>query len=269
MSTSANIFTESAKEKATARSTPVNDLSYWDNRAASYTEYAVGTGYSGKFLKIMDPEPDWTVLDMACGGGTLAVPLACKVKSVTAVDFSANMLAVLRRRCLDCGIKNVRTVHGRWEDDWSALGIGTHDVAVASRSLLADDARGSVVKLQNAARKLVFISTMVDTGPYDRLMFEAIGRKFNLGPDYIWYYNLLYEMGIHANVAFVPEHHANSWTNREQALEAQRWMFNGLTAGEEKRLDAYLEEHLFLENGRWWLPYERLCRWAVMWWKKE
>jgi SAM-dependent methyltransferase len=269
MDMTATIPGESACDNVTVRSSPVNDPSFWDDRASSFMEYAVWTGYAEKFLEIIDPRPDWTVLDMACGGGTLAVPMSGLVKEITAVDFSANMLAVLKRRCREQGITNVRMIKGRWEDDWEALGIGVHDVAVASRSLLADDPRDSIIKLQNAARKHVFISTMVDAGPFDRSMFEATGRKFDMGPDYIYYYNLLYKIGIHANVAFIPEYHADNWASREQALEDQRWMFNNLTGEEEEKVRMYLEENLHFERGRWRLPYERRCLWAVMWWKKK
>ncbi len=269
MDMTATIPGESACDNVTVRSSPVNDPSFWDERASSFMEYAVGTGYAEKFLRIIDPRPDWTVLDMACGGGTLAVPMSSLVKEITAVDFSANMLAVLKRRCREQGITNVRMIKRRWEDDWDALGIGTYDVAFASRSLLADDPRGSIIKLQNAARTHVFISTMVDAGPFDRRMFEATGRTFDMGPDYIYYYNLLYEMGIKANVAFIPESHANSWTNHEQALEDQRWMFNNFTIEEEEKVRIYLEENLSFNDGIWRLPYDRVCLWAVMWWDRQ
>lgn len=76
----------------------------------------------------MSIRPDWTVLDMACGGGTLAVPLAPFVKKITAVDFSENMLSIVRSRCEEKGITNVSTIHGRWEDDWVSLGIGQYDI---------------------------------------------------------------------------------------------------------------------------------------------
>ncbi len=48
---------ETGKSIEPERSTPVNDPQFRDRRAALITEYAVGTGYPGKFLKIMDPEP--------------------------------------------------------------------------------------------------------------------------------------------------------------------------------------------------------------------
>jgi SAM-dependent methyltransferase len=268
METAANSPAESADGIVSTRSAPVHDPSFWDKRASSFTAYAAVTGYAERFLRIITPDPGWTVLDMACGGGTLAVPMANMVKGITAVDFSATMLALLKMRCWEKGITNVRPILGRWEDDWEELGIGMHDVAIASRSLMVDDARASIGKLQNAARKRVYISTMVDSGPFDRPMFEATGRKFNMGPDYIHYYNLLYDMGIHANVAFIPENHANDWASHEEALDDQRWMFHNFTSEEEERVKIYLQEQLSFVNGRWRLPYERLCLWAVIWWQK-
>jgi len=250
-------------------SSSVRDQCFWDRRASSFSEYAPCTGYAERFLKLMNVDPDWTVLDMACGGGTLAVPLSGKVKEITAVDFSENMLRILEKRCGENGITNVRTIHGRWEDDWGELGIGRHDVAIASRSLLADDAPTSIAKLNAVAGKQVFISTAVGDGPLDRRLFEAVGRVLTRGRDYIFYYNLLHSMGIHANVAFVREDHENSWETFNDALDAQRWMFSNLSESEEDRLKDYLLENLLYTGGLWRLPYERSCRWAVMWWDKE
>jgi len=249
-------------------SSPVRDSCFWDKRASSFTDYARGTGYAASFLQFMKVNPDWTVLDMACAGGTLAVPLAGKVKSVTAVDFSKNMLSILENRCRDKGISNVKTVHGRWEDDWNDLGIGMHDVAVASRSLPAEDVEGSIIKLNAVAKRQVYLSVAVGDGPFDRRLIEAAGRALNMGPDYIYFYNILYRLGIQANLAFIREDHENSWETFNEALEAQYWMFDDLTETEEDWIKDYLLEHLLFTDGRWRLPYGRTCRWAVMWWEK-
>jgi SAM-dependent methyltransferase len=252
---------------AAETSAPVDRHDFWNGRAREFSEYAVSTGYPEAFVKIMHPRRDWTVLDMGCGGGTIAVPLAPKVKSVTAVDFSERMLDIVDRRCRDAGISNVETMQGRWEDDWDQV-IATYDVAVASRSLIGDDAKGSIMKLDRAARKAVYISTVVGSGPHDKRLFESTGRTFNVGRDYIHYYNLLYEMGIMANVAFVPERHRNQWDSQEEAFEDQRWMFRGMTDDEEERVREYLKRHLVYTFGHWRLPYSRNCNWAVMWWTK-
>ena len=219
----------------------------------------------------MSIRPDWTVLDMACGGGTLAVPLAPFVKKITAVDFSENMLSIVRSRCEEKGITNVSTIHGRWEDDWVSLGIGQYDIAIASRSLIGDNTQSLIEKLNNVASRQVYISVASGDGPADLRLLEAAGRSFPMGHDYIWYCNLLYDMGIRAQVAFIREDHPNVWDSHEAAFEEQLWMFRDrdITEEEEESVRSYLKEHLSLIGGRWQLPYERRWYWAVMWWTKK
>jgi SAM-dependent methyltransferase len=251
------------------KSVPADSREFWQGRAEEFSEYAAGTGYAEQFIALMRIQPDWSVLDMGCGGGTLSLPLAPMVRSITAVDFSSNMLDIVRRRCKAKGIDNVKTVNCSWEDDWDDAGIGVHDIAIASRSLIGDDFDVLINKLSKAARRAVYISTMVGSGPFDKPLFESTGRTFNMGEDYIFYYDLLYEMGIQANVAFCREDHRNVWASHEEALDDQRWMFHGMTEVEEDRVRTYLEKNLKEENGRFALPYNRDCYWAVMWWNKE
>ena len=251
------------------KSIPADKRDYWDKRAQEFSEHAASTGYPEAFIRLMKPHKEWTVLDMACGGGTIAIPLAEKVKSITAVDFSKQMLNTVEWRCRIGGISNVKTIEGRWEDDWENLGIGIHDIALASRSLIGNDTKSLVTKLNNIARQAVYLSTVVGTGPFDKQLFESTGREFKIGPDYIYYYNLLYEMGIMANISFILERHHNQWSSQEEALDGQRWMFREMTAEEESKVRSYLRQHLVQVEDGWQLPYPRQCYWAVMWWTKD
>ena len=90
-------------------------------------------------LDIMNPQPGWTVLDMGCAAGTLAIPLAGKVRSVTAVDPSPRMRDLLRQQCEAKGIDNIRIVDGSWGAGLGNVGNPTprHRPGVA----LADHAR--------------------------------------------------------------------------------------------------------------------------------
>jgi SAM-dependent methyltransferase len=254
---------------AAGRRTPYRDQAFWETRALSFSGYAVQTRYAEGFLKLMEVQPEWTVFDMACGGGTLAIPLAAKVRRVTAVDFSKNMLSIVERRCRENGIANIVTILGRWEDDWKALGIGEHDIAIASRSLHEENASRCIQKLNEVAKRQVWISAAVGHGPFDARLCEFAGRTCEIGSEYIYYYNILHRLGIRANVAFVEENHRNGWETREEAFEDQRWMFHGMTSDEEERVKQYLDQNLIRQNGQWRLPYERRCHWAVMWWIKE
>jgi len=245
------------------------DSACWDKRAPGFAKISMKTGYAEAFLKIMKPKKNWSIFDMACGAGTLAIPFAKHVKSITAVDFSEKMLEILQERCIRAGIANVGTLKASWEDDWSKAGIGLHDVAIASRSLVVHDLRHAIMKLNNIARKRVYISTIVDDGPHDRRIFEAVGREFDAGPDYIYNYNLLYSMGIYANIDFIIENNNRTYENRDEAIDSIRWMLGEITFEEEKKLQDYFDRHLIYNEGRWIMDCYRTIRWAVIWWDKE
>lgn len=245
------------------------DQQFWESRAASLAEHAALTGYADRFIRLMDVSPDWTVLDMGCGGGTLAIPLSERVKEVTAVDFARSMIGIVEDTCRTGNIGNVRAMVGSWEDDWAALGIGEHDVAIASRSILPKDVPGCIRKLESVARRRVYVSTIVDDGPVDTRLLAFAGRKRPPTPDYVDYYLMLYDMGIRANCVLIAESHANAWATFEEAFEGQRWMFHDMTAREEKKVREYLEEKLETRDGMLRLPYSRDCQWAVMWWDRQ
>ena len=251
------------------RSFRPKDTKSWDGRAPSFARHANKHDYIGQFMQIMQPEPDWSVLDIGSAAGTLAVPLAGSVTTITAVDPSPVMRSLLEERCRQEGITNIRIVNGRWEDDWEQLGIGVHDVAIASRSLFVEDPRCAIDKLCQHAGQRVYLSTIVGDGPFDRRLVEATGRSFHPGADYIYLVNLLYQMGIMAHVAFTVHEEDRTYENVEEALEAMRWMVDPLTSGEEERLRDFLHHALVARDGRWKLPYRRKVRWAVLWWEKE
>ncbi len=247
----------------------LRNLKSWDKRAPDFARHVAASEYVGQFLRIMKPEPHWTVLDIGCAAGTLAVPLAPSVQRITALDPSTVMLSLLKDRCREQNIRNIKIVNGRWEDDWDQLGIGIHDVALASRSLVTDDLKAAIDKLQRHARKRVYISTLVDDGPYDRRIVEAVGRKFCHGADYILVYNLLRKLGIFANVSFTTSRHEKTFTDIEDAINSMRWMIREMTSDEEKRLRKYVAKTLVRENGGWRMPYQQIVRWAVLWWEVE
>jgi len=257
------------RQKHAETSFPTRDPQFWDRRAPEFTRHATKSDYIGQFLRILNPEPHWSVLDVGCAAGTLAVPLADRVKTITAVDASGGMLALLDERCREKGIHNIRSVRGRWEDNWADLAIGVHDVAIGSRSLLVQDLRSAIAKLDEHARERVYLSTIVGDGPHDRRIIEAAGRRFHPGADYIYIVNLLYQMGIHANLTFTVHEEDKSFANIDEAVQGVRWMLEGMTAEEDERIRKFLPEHLVPVDGRLRMPGPRIVRWAVLWWDKK
>jgi len=249
--------------------TTVRDREHWNRRAPLFAQIAQGNDnddYVGPFLRIVNAQPEWSVLDVGCGAGTLAFPLAKTVQRVTALDFSPAMLALLEEHKEATGIRNITTHLASWEDDWQALGVEPHDVAIASRSLCSEDPRTLLAKLNSFAKKSVYISCAVGDGPHDLRLFEAIGREAHANPDYIYIYNLLYQMGIFANVSII-EKETPTYANEDEAVDSLRWMVENMTPAEEEAMHRFISAHLAPAGERWKLDYRRPVCWAVIWWK--
>lgn len=242
----------------------------WDRRAASFAERNIDSPFVAQFLSQIRTQPDWSVLDVGCGPGTLAIPLAGQVRQVTALDYSASMLAELEKQAQAKGLANIKTVQASWTDDWQTLSIPRHEVAIASRSLSVDDLKGALRKLDSWASKGVYLVDRVGAGPFDPDLFAAIGRDFEPGPDYIFTLNILYTLGIHAHVDFITLDHRRSYGSQEEAIQSHRWMVDDLTAEEEKRLTAYVNAGLSqLDEQTWQFSRQIAPQWALIWWQKK
>ncbi|OGQ85922.1 MAG: SAM-dependent methyltransferase [Deltaproteobacteria bacterium RIFOXYD12_FULL_56_24] len=242
----------------------------WDRRAASFAERNLDSPFVAQFLAHLQIEPEWTVLDVGSGPGTLAIPISGQVRHVTALDYSAAMLAELNKGAQAAGRDNITTVQASWTDDWQALGLARHEVAIASRSLSVEDLRGALQKLNAWAGKAVYVVDRVGAGPFDPDLFAAIGRNFEPGPDYIFTLNILYTLGIHAKVDFLTLESSRTYPSREEALQSYRWMVDDLTSKEEERLTAYVDARLSRDNtGAWQLIRQTPPRWALIWWRTD
>jgi SAM-dependent methyltransferase len=258
------------RESRTHKSWKKKKNSDWDKRASSFAERNLDSPFVAQCLSRIRTEPEWTVLDVGSGPGTLAIPLADKVRRVTAVDYSAAMLGELDKRAREAGKSNITTVQASWTDNWQALGIARHDVAIASRSLSVDDLKGALSKLNEYAARAVYVVDRVGAGPFDPDLFAAIGRDFDPGPDYIFTVNILYTLGIHARVDFISLDHKRIYGSREEALQSYRWMVDDLTPPEEERLAAYVDARLSrTADNSWQLTRQTPPRWALIRWQTE
>lgn len=242
---------------------------YWNRRAPSFSRRSPVSRYAEAFVELLAPEPHWSILDVGCGTGTLAIPLAGRVQHVTAMDFAEAMIAHLVQDCDERGIQNIRAIHAGWEDDWDQAGIGLHDVAIASRSLVVEDLEGAIRKLERSARRRVCISCPAGDGPMDRRTMEALGRRFQKGPDYIYVYNLLHQLGIYANVQVLKTEEERTFDSPGEALDFYRVLIDDLRPEEDKHLRAHLSENLLPREGRWALRGKHALNWALIWWEKE
>lgn len=258
----------SAWQEAQAASTfSHNDEEFWNNRAASFAAHSEHkSDYPQQFIDIINPKPNWRVLDVGCGPGTVAIPMAPLVTGITALDFSQKMLAILKRRCKEMDLAKITPVKGGWSDDWQALGITAHDLVIASRSFVADDLKGAIEKLCRFATRKVCITAPVGSGPFDPRIIRAAGRSFHPGPDYIYILNQLHQMGVYARLDFTIHPVNRTYADHDDAVDECHWMLPEMSHEEKNRLDRFFRKYLIYREDRWFLPDTPPVRWAVISW---
>jgi len=179
-----------------------------------------------------------TVLDIGAGTGAFALPLARLVKAVTMVEPSPEMIRVLSNKIGH--LTNVRIITKRWEDV-DIKESGRHDMVLAAHSLYGTvDIETALKKMLSAANTQVCLITGV--GPVN--FYADIWRRFkdeeyHPPPSFIHLYNVLYQLGIAANVEMVKVSHNQVYLNIEQAVKLwQTRLDPGLERKDELR--AYL-----------------------------
>lgn len=223
--------------------------SVWDGRAASFAGRNKHSSFERQCLQLIAPQPEWTVLDVGAGPGTLAVPLAARVRHVTCMDFSAAMLSEAKRRAREEQRSNFSIVHASWTDDWEALGIMPHDVVIAARSLSVRDILAALRRMSAYGRRKRVVVDRVGSGPFDPAAFAAVGREPRRGPDYIYTLNALYQLGYYASVAYVYGDSSRICKTLDEACAGYNWMLPDLNPQEQALLLDYVRSITTRQEG--------------------
>jgi len=262
-----NLLWHQAQKKKTRLSKKAAD---WDNKAASFARRTTESSYTDKFLALLNPRPEWRILDVGCGPGTLALPLATRSRQVTALDFSGNMLAILKQKALQRKLNNITTYQLSWQDDWRQHGIKPHDVAIASRSLAVPDLKEALIRLSSYGTRKICVTDRVGHGPKDPGAFAAVGRKLVSGPDYIYTVNLLYQMGYLPTISYIELEQTLTYASFAKAMDSYLWMFRALNDTERERLKSYImsigHRHA---DGTVTIQREQPPTWAFISWHPE
>lgn len=248
-----------------------DDEAYWDKRALGFSRHAGVSNYAQEFVELCRINPNWTVLDVGCGSGSLTVDIARHAREVTGIDISSVMLDLLEERARNEGANNVNTIKAAWEDDWDACGVPQADLVVESRALLTADLPRALSKLDGRARRRVCLTTVCGDLAYnDRKVVEAIGRTLPHPPDYIHVVNCLYDRGIKADVQFISSVKHDTYCTRDAAKASLvKMLGSNITEQENLMLDYFLDRHLVqCGDGSWMKDYERRTDWAFISWDK-
>ena len=267
--------------EATQRSQWKNDLSQkelWDRRAASFSQRInrVMNGeerdkddYITKMLERIEVKPGWTLLDIGCGPGTLTIPLAKIAGSVTALDISSEMMKRLKANAAKNGLDNIRYLNASWQDAFARREAGSHDVVVASRSLMSDDMKDALTYIINITGRAAYLTFPIIHLPFDWEVYRIIGREKKRHPPYIYILNMLFQMGINANVEVLRSKVRVQFANIDDAIEDLQWRTDPFSPEEQAKLREYLEKKFAEQGDPQGLTHEGKSKWALIWWRRE
>jgi len=217
--------------------------------------------------------PGDRVLDIGSGPGTLALPLARAGATVTAIDPAEGMLAELRAAAEREGVTAITTVRGPWEDiDPDRDLEPPYDRVVASFSLVMPDigsalaAMDAVVSEGGSVHLYWFAYEPLWERLYLALWEDLHGEPYHPRPKADCLFNVLYGMGIYANVLMRPMRDTVVFATVEDAVDHFAPRMSADTLQQREVLRGYFREHLIKQGNELTLP--GTSTYAAIWWRK-
>jgi ubiquinone/menaquinone biosynthesis C-methylase UbiE len=258
-----NIYKDSHKKVKKHKKT-------WNDNAKNFNLWLKHDDYPEKLINRMELNKNDTVLDLGSGDGTVTMKIASKVKKVTAVDSYKNMLDFLEENANNAGIKNIEYVEADI-NDITLETIGNYDVVLASRSISGImDVKDKFIELDKIANKSVYFSLIGAQPDYHiKKISELLNREYEPVNSAIYAYNLLFQLGIYANLVNLECDSQHQYEDIDDAYSRLDWKLKGIKDNEKDIVMNFLKENLFKnENGK---LVNKLNKpdWVLIWWKKQ
>jgi SAM-dependent methyltransferase len=206
-----------------------------------------------RLLALAGPAETW--LDIGCGAGRYALPIARRVREVVALDPSAAMLAALHEQQAAFGVANIRAVEGRWPPD-TALAATLGRPPFADVALIAhvgydvEDIESFVDAMERAAHTCVAV--LMDRQPAsvaDPFWPPVHGEERVPLPALPQFLDVLHERGVKPMVERHDREPRTFATLEELAgaLRRQLWIADG--GEKERRFHAALGDLVVERDG--------------------
>jgi len=223
----------------------------WDGLAGHYRKYEHDEDFKADQQWVLDQlnsrkilQPEYRVIDVACGPGTHCFHFASQCRQVTALDVSPKMIAQLEARKLERQVDNLEVVCS----DFSQYRTGEKfDLVFASMSPILNELStiDRLLELSSRYLALVYWAGIRDNPVYNHCYEMIFHQPYIWDPlDIVAIFNYLYALGFSPEISF---QHA-LWKRRdtlENTFQHALWhleFYRPLTEKEKEMVHAYLLE---------------------------
>ena len=247
----------------TANRTKFYNVGYWDKEACAVNKNMTKlSDLTECQVKALPLSAEVNVLDVGAGTGRMTLPIAKKVRHVTALEPSENMIGILRENAWQQQLFNINYVNKPLEEVNAA---DSYDLVVASFSLFMSDLKEALLKMNQLASKWVYLFMLASPWIDEGIQAAVYGNQ-NFWSDFILTYNILHEIGIVANVETCTYTFEECYPTIMDATEAFIQKYS-LPTDKRLSLSEYLKATLAEECGVFY--YKRKMKAATVWWTKN
>ncbi len=243
----------------------VQAAEYWDRRSQIFHCAWRDSNYASELMSRMDLQPEYSVLDVGCGCGAMTIPLAAKVKFVTALDISPVRLEKLQQKALSAGLANINYLNKDWTQVNIDKDVLQHDIVLLSRSVHVP-LSVTLQKINLAARSACYITWRAER--FDQLetqVAEALGKGPPFFPDHSVISSMLSYFGISARSDTFETETEERYTTLPEALKS---MARGVEINSKQylKLREVAKKHLTRADN-YYSSYRKI-KWVLISWKK-
>lgn len=157
-----------------------------------------------KLLPLLQEYHVGSALELGPGWGNYTLDIAKTCNELTCVDISPDVLVFISRIASEQGITNIQTVASKWEDFESEH---RYDLVFGYNCFYRLlDLASALRKMNDLSVRLCVMGMNMGLAPaWFHAMEDELGLPINWQrKDYIYFINILYEMGIDPNVSIIP-----------------------------------------------------------------
>lgn len=242
---------------------------YWDKNAAKrFKRISKNRVATENQLKMLNLKKTDTVLDIGCGTGRLAIPIAKKVRKVYALDASREMIKIVKKCVEGEKLNNVQAINTNWES-FDINSIEKVDVTISYNSLGVYEIRKALEKSNEITKRDIYIFTFAGKGEWldDALAKIVYGKNIELRhSSALIIYNLLFQMGISADI----EIKNNYWHSEHETIDdavLYIMQFYKLSDELEKKVREFVIKRIKKENDKYTLLQNRKI--AKIYWRVD